>query len=235
LDNMCTVHHLRHKSTLEKFSYREQMLHRGYVSCIRWMGSNDEVIITASGDYTCIMWDLESDVNLATFEGHGADVMSVSTRENIFVTGSCDGTARVWDVRLPPLTACTQIFQGHGSDVNTVQFFPDTENTFAIGTGSDDGFSRLFDMRSAQLLSRYSLQFENKMPVCSVTTVDFSLSGQYLFSATDDHCVYAWNTLTAKLEQTLSNHNSRVSCLGVSKDGKALATGSWDTFLQVWA
>ncbi|KAK9407873.1 GNB3: Guanine nucleotide-binding protein G [Crotalus adamanteus] len=32
----------------------------------------------------------------------------------------------------------------------------------------------------------------------------------------------------------LSGHDNRVSCLGVTADGMAAATGSWDSFLKVW-
>ena len=30
-------------------------------------------------------------------------------------------------------------------------------------------------------------------------------------------------------------HENRVSCLGVNSTGEALCTGSWDTYLKVWA
>ena len=32
----------------------------------------------------------------------------------------------------------------------------------------------------------------------------------------------------------LAGHDNRVSCLGVTEDGMAVATGSWDSFLKVW-
>jgi WD40 repeat protein len=37
------------------------------------------------------------------------------------------------------------------------------------------------------------------------------------------------------LVDQLIGHDNRVSCLGVSEDGKALCTGSWDTLLKIWA
>jgi WD40 repeat protein len=63
---------------------------------------------------------------LRTFSDHGGDVMSlaVSPTEggNLFVSGSCDSTAKVWDVRSGK---CTHTFHGHQSDINSVAFFPD--------------------------------------------------------------------------------------------------------------
>jgi WD40 repeat protein len=32
----------------------------------------------------------------------------------------------------------------------------------------------------------------------------------------------------------LAGHDNRVSCLGVTDDGTAVATGSWDSFLKIW-
>jgi guanine nucleotide-binding protein G(I)/G(S)/G(T) subunit beta-1 len=32
----------------------------------------------------------------------------------------------------------------------------------------------------------------------------------------------------------LAGHDNRVSCLGVTENGMAVATGSWDSFLRVW-
>ena len=32
----------------------------------------------------------------------------------------------------------------------------------------------------------------------------------------------------------LAGHDNRVSCLGVTEDGMAVCTGSWDSFLKIW-
>jgi len=32
----------------------------------------------------------------------------------------------------------------------------------------------------------------------------------------------------------LAGHDNRVSCLGVTDDGMAIATGSWDSVLKIW-
>uniref|UniRef100_T1HXF8 WD_REPEATS_REGION domain-containing protein n=1 Tax=Rhodnius prolixus TaxID=13249 RepID=T1HXF8_RHOPR len=42
--------------------------------------------------------------------------------------------------------------------------------------------------------------------------------------------VGAWRTD----EGILAGHDNRVSCLGVTEDGMAVATGSWDSFLRIW-
>jgi WD40 repeat protein len=56
-----------------------------------------------------------------------------------------------------------------------------------------------------------------------------------LFAAYDDKKVIVWDTLKGKQLQSLTDHETRVSCLSVSPDGYALATGSWDHNLKIYA
>ena len=42
-----------------------------------------------------------------------------------------------------------------------------------------------------------------------------------------------WDTLKGERVGVLTGHENRVSCLGVSADGMALCTGSWDSTLKV--
>lgn len=68
---------------------------QGYLSCCRFV--NDKQIITASGDSSCILWDLETRQALQVFNDHGGDVMSVDIFDSMdtFISGSCDSTAKV--------------------------------------------------------------------------------------------------------------------------------------------
>lgn len=131
----------------------------------------------------------------------------------------------MWDIR-ETSRKCVQTFTGHESDVNAVDFFPDGQ---AIGSGSDDGTCRLFDMRAASNLNVYS---EDSI-LCGVSSVSFSKSGRVLFAGYDDYNVQIWDALRGERVGTLNAHENRVSCLGVSSDGMSLCTGSWDHSLKV--
>ncbi|KAF2305915.1 hypothetical protein GH714_008849 [Hevea brasiliensis] len=107
----------------------------------------------------------------------------------MFVSGSCDSTARLWDTRVA--SRAVRTFHGHEGDVNAVKFFPDGNR---FGTGSDDGTCRLFDIRTGHQLQ-----------------------------------------VVLNLGSLQNSHESRISCLGLSADGSALCTGSYDTNLKIWA
>lgn len=99
--------------------------------------------------------------------------ISISPKDpNVFVSGSCDSTAKVWDLRTG---TCNMTFQGHESDINSVQFLPDGQ---CFGTGSDDSSCRLFDMRSYHEINEYS----NDKILCGITSVAVSNSGRFLFA-----------------------------------------------------
>ncbi|XP_035509529.1 guanine nucleotide-binding protein subunit beta-4-like [Morone saxatilis] len=186
----------------------------------------DSYTTNKSGDTTCALWDIETGQQATTFTGHTGDVMSLSLSPDYktFVSGACDATSKLWDIRDG---MCRQSFTGHVSDINAVTFFP---NGNAFGTGSDDATCRLFDLRADQELMMYS----HDNIICGITSVAFSKSGRLLLAGYDDFNCNVWDTLKGERAGVLAGHDNRVSCLGVTEDGMAVATGSWDSFLRIW-
>lgn len=227
LDNLCSIYQLNQVAVIR--SHRELAAHDGYLSCCRFIG--DTQILTSSGDQTCMLWDIELGTSKITFSGHEGDVMSLSilptVDPNMFVSGSCDSTAKVWDIRTGK---CTMTLRGHESDINSIILFPDAKS---FGTGSDDTTCRIFDIRSCSELC----EFKSENIVSGITSVGFSKTGRILFAGYDDYNCLGWDIFGAvdKHCYQLQGHENRVSCLGIAPNGDALATGSWDTFIKVWA
>ncbi|KAJ6368653.1 hypothetical protein OIU78_001098 [Salix suchowensis] len=216
--------------------------HKGYVSSCQYVPDEDTHLITSSGDHTCVLWDITTGIRTSVFggefqSGHTADVLSVSingSNSRMFVSGSCDSTARLWDTRVA--SRAVRTFHGHEGDVNSVKFFPDGNR---FGTGSDDGTCRLFDVRTGHQLQVYEhhQHVDNEIP--HVTSIAFSISGRLLFAGYSNGDCYVWDTLLAEVVLNLgslqNSHEGRISCLGLSADGSALCTGSSDTNLKIWA
>jgi hypothetical protein len=87
----------------------------------------------------------------------------------------------------------------------------------------------LFDIRADRELN----SFTHDNILCGITSVAFSISGRILFGGYDDWTCNVWDTLKGERVGVLTGHENRVSCLGVSIDGMALCTGSWDSTLRV--
>jgi len=225
LDNICSVYNLKSREVPIRVS-RELNSHTGYLSCCRFL--SDRQIVTSSGDMTCILWDIEAGSRITEYNDHNGDVMSISlspTDKNAFISGGCDATSKLWDMRT---AKCVQTFTGHEGDINSVSFFP---NGQSFATGSDDTSCRLYDLRA----DRELMQYTHDNVVCGITSVAFSISGRFLFAGYDDFNCYVWDTLRGERVYSLQGHDNRVSCLGVSGDGLALCTGSWDSLLKIWA
>lgn len=153
--------------------------------------------------------------------------VSVAADGNTFVSGSVDVTAKLFDVRTK---GAVMTYVGHDSDINSVDYRQDLQ---AFGTASDDSSCRIFDLRAAR---QQEILYSPRI-ITGITSVAFSGSGRFLFAGYDDTTLRAWDILNggSPAQEMSTAHDSRVSCIGVSSDGKALATGSWDTLLKVWA
>lgn len=223
LDNICSVYCIKAREGNIRVS-RELPGHTGYLSCCRFI--DDTQIMTSSGDFTCALWDIETGQQVVSFIGHNSDVMNidVSPDNRTFISGSCDATAKLWDLRDGQ---CKQTFTGHERDINTVCFFP---NGYAFATGSDDSTCRLFDIRADQAVALYG----HDSIICGITSIAFSKSGRLLIAGYDDFNVNIWDTPLTERVTLLAGHDNRVSCLGVSNDGAAICSGSWDSYLKIW-
>ncbi|KAG3261887.1 G protein subunit beta 5 [Ictidomys tridecemlineatus] len=122
LDNKCSVYPLTFDKNENMAAKKKSVaMHTNYLSACSFTNS-DMQILTASGDGTCALWDVESGQLLQSFHGHGADVLCLdlapSETGNTFVSGGCDKKAMVWDMRSGQ---CVQAFETHESDINSVR------------------------------------------------------------------------------------------------------------------
>ena len=235
LDNLCSVFVVDDTWTPERGPNAELSGHDGYLSCCRFLTSKQ--ILTCSGDHTCMLFDIPTRKAVSTFSDHTSDVMSIAVNPNNpnqFVSGSCDTQAKVWDKRQP--LAPTHEFWGHEADINCVEFCSDG---YTFVSGSDDASVRLWDLRSSRELAKFC----DEGVIHGITSIGISRSGRIIYAGQDDYNCMMWDTLDPLKEpirlgsnSNLPNtHENRLSTIGVSPDGQAVCTGSWDTVLKIWA
>eukprot|EP00468_Gymnochlora_sp_CCMP2014_P014779 CAMPEP_0167770068 /NCGR_PEP_ID=MMETSP0110_2-20121227/17694_1 /TAXON_ID=629695 /ORGANISM="Gymnochlora sp., Strain CCMP2014" /LENGTH=368 /DNA_ID=CAMNT_0007659165 /DNA_START=12 /DNA_END=1118 /DNA_ORIENTATION=- len=232
LDNACTIYNI--SETMGQYVKNQKPKcvleqHEGYLSSCKFIGNKR--MLTASGDKTCILWDIETAKALKVFDDHTADVTSlaISKENGTFISGGIDKNAILYDYREKKGRVLK--FPGHEGDVNSVAYFP---GGVAFGTASNDNACRLFDIRCGRQVQRYVSERYHGGPA---TAIAFSITGNLMFAGYDyqNNACLAWDTRTAKVSQVLSGHQNRVSCMGVSGAGSALCTGSWDGSLRIWA
>jgi WD40 repeat protein len=82
-----------------------------------------------------------------------------------------------------------------------------------------------------RLRSTAQFPMRHESPVYSV---EFSLDGQYLATATKDGVVRLWQAKTGQELQKWPAHEEHASTLSFSHDSRYLATGSWDGTVKLW-
>lgn len=247
LDNQCSIYALPETKAVPSADDNKPKLeltgHDGYLSSCKFLP--DGKMLTGSGDSTCGIWDLRSSSsNRKTFSDHSADVMTVAPKpdamSDIFASGSCDMSVKIWDARSK--SPCVNTLVGPRSDVNSVEWIPGTQS---LAFGCDEGAIFLFDIRSPH---KELNSFSDPSDTSCVTDISFSSTGRFIFAGydTDKRNVKVWETI-CKADEGMhvlgasagggdkSVHTQRVSCLGVNSSGTALATGSWDQQIYVWA
>ncbi|KAH3764171.1 G protein complex beta subunit SfaD [Pelomyxa schiedti] len=223
LDNAVTIHQRVGQAGKIVQSFGQ---HTGYISCIKFL--NENRILSSSGDFTCMLHDMETNTLVATFQDAPGDAMSISinpANTNIFATGLCNATAVLYDIRCP--TKAIAVFAGADSDINSVTI---SSNGTLLGTASDDGGCRVYDIRQNVLANI----FLPDRPSGGVTSVDFSLSGHFIFSGHDDFTVSGWSVLTGQPVWRSSIAQNRVSCISMCPDGSSLLSCAWDTSLYLY-
>jgi len=225
LDNICSVWSVRGQNPTK--ASRELQGHEGFLSCCRFIDNGK--IITSSGDHTCALWDTEQGTQTTVYRQHTGDAMFValSASNSTFVSCGCDHNIVGWDIKSGK---STHIVDCHDKDVNVVHFFPN-DTTFV--SGSDDGTVRIFDLRTWGELARFVP--DGKDPSLTPTSLAFSSTGRLLFTSYSDGSCLVWDTLKGdKKHEIPKPHDKRITSIGVSGDGCALCTASWDTTMKIW-
>jgi WD40 repeat protein len=138
------------------------------------------------------LWDLSTDKNVTSLEGHTSWVMCVafSPSGKVLASGSADDTVhggegvatiKLWDVSSGKNTAT---LTGHDARINSIAFSPDGKT---LASASNDKTIKLWDIATGK--NTVTL----KRHTGSVKSLAFSPDGKILASAGDDKTIRLWN------------------------------------------
>ncbi|CAE7708575.1 unnamed protein product [Symbiodinium sp. CCMP2456] len=151
----------------------------------------------------------------------GCEVQVISVRSLQMLSGSQDGTARLWELEE---RSEVQRFQ-HSAELNGVAASPEP-GIFASGC-SDRSIS-LWRFGATET----SCQLQGHMG--QVYSVDFCPAGSALLSASGDATARLWDLASEQELLCLRGHMRDVNSAAVSPDGRVFATGSDDYSFAVW-
>ena len=133
----------------ESLSLRGTMKgHSDWVTCISTTLEQSDVLLSGSRDKTIIMWTLEGSENFGTprkslcGHSHYVQDIAISSDGQFCLSGSWDGTLRLWDLNNG---TTTRRFVSHEKDVLSVAFSADNRQ---IVSGSRDKTVKLWDSKA---------------------------------------------------------------------------------------
>lgn len=186
--------------------------------------------MSCSRDKSLILWSLTRDgetygVPQRRMNGHSHYVQDVAiSSDGMFaLSGSWDGTLRLWDLQTGETT---RRFVGHSKDVLSVAFSQDNRQ---IVSGSRDKTINLWNTLG-QL--KYTLSDEGHSEW--VSCVRFSPQHAVVVSAGWDKLVKVWGLVNCKLRNNLVGHTGYVNTVTVSPDGSLCASGGKDGIAMLW-
>eukprot|EP00743_Colponemidia_sp_Colp-15_P009167 GILK01010001.1.p1 GENE.GILK01010001.1~~GILK01010001.1.p1 ORF type:complete len:1416 (-),score=257.08 GILK01010001.1:44-4291(-) len=204
----CQVHLKGHTSAVTCMSppYSLSSIDKGSRSFFSSVSSiGDNMLISGARDGVCKVWDVLVGQELASLQGHTAQVVSCVRDGNLLVTTSADGSVRVWDL----VSQKTVLhWSAHAGPITCSQLGLKTDGHSAGGwgsylllTGDFSGCIKSWDLRATPS----------------------SLGGGSLLSPAG---------CNQRVQQILKGHSDEITCLWA--DSRKLVSASADTFLRVW-
>jgi|GEM_PF-3185588 len=208
--------------------------HKGRVHAVAF-SPDGTLVATASADGTVKLWKTSDGKLVRTLAGHSGDVfcLAFSPDGKTIASGGADLTVRLWKTADGKLA---RVMEGHTSDVLSLAFSPDGRNM--VSTGGDSTI-RLWRAQEGIPLKivrdRAHLVF----------SAAFSPDGSMLATGSDDNTIKIWTLretpgedsaqkLDISLHKTINGHDGWVRTVAFSRDGKMLASGSFDNTVKIW-
>mmetsp|Transcript_35585 Transcript_35585/g.40530 ORF Transcript_35585/g.40530 Transcript_35585/m.40530 type:complete len:333 (+) Transcript_35585:64-1062(+) len=206
--------------------------HKNAILDLAW-SSDSDYVVTASADKTLGWFHANTGIRVKRLQGHSAIVNAVDTAKTsispIFVSGSDDKCAKLWDARMRRETGSLE----HNFQVTSVAFFDESNTVF---TGGIDNQIVAWDTRKLGKI------YVMKGHTDTITSLSLHPQRTHILSNSMDGTIRSWDIrpfVTGKRYDKSflgSTHNAEKGLLKCSwsADGKMVSGGSADRMVRVW-
>lgn len=186
------------------------------------LSPDDALLVTANTEGKVEVWSAASMQRLATADFHRglAHALFAPGTTNRIATCAYDHTARLWDWQ-----ENTSRVLPHGGYVRNLAWAPDGQS---VATACDDGFARLWDARTGQILGR-PMGHQSR-----VYAVAFSPDGSLVATASSDSTSRLWDARTGAPRSSPFAGTQRTTHIAFSPDGRLLLTATSEGLVHVW-
>jgi RHS repeat-associated protein/uncharacterized repeat protein (TIGR01451 family) len=192
--------------------------------------SPDGVRLAVAAGNRVAVWNLQSSASasnalLGSFTGHVASVSTVnfSPANDEILSGSPDGTIRIWDARTFLEARSFSVTSG---EPGPAAFSADSARVLG---GAARGVARIWDAvvptNTLCTLIGHS---------ASITAVAFSPDGTRALTGSSDKSAILWDASSGAILYRWTNHTHIVSAVAFSRDGTRALTASLDGTIGIW-
>lgn len=208
----------------------ELLLQEGHSKEVYSVEFQDDGSLVASGGLDAIgrVWDLRTGRTAMVLDGHVQAIFGISFSPNGYqiATGAGDDTIRIWDIRFLKVL---YTIPAHVSNVSDVRFFrgddlPPMSTVRGNGDATMNGMDEDADADTSNDKKQEQTSDEWRYR-----------SGLYFASAGYDGFVKIWSTDDWQLLRTLTTDSGKVMSVDLSKDGRLLASGTYNRNFQLFA
>eukprot|EP00270_Netrium_digitus_P011957 TRINITY_DN3833_c0_g1_i1.p1 TRINITY_DN3833_c0_g1~~TRINITY_DN3833_c0_g1_i1.p1 ORF type:complete len:364 (-),score=72.05 TRINITY_DN3833_c0_g1_i1:151-1242(-) len=198
--------------------------HQGAIYTLKFSPQGD-AIASGSHDKEIFLWRVTEECqNFLVLKGHKNAVLELhwSTDGQHIYSASPDQTVRAWDANTGKQI---KRMAEHSSFVNSC--CPARRGPPLIISGSDDGTSKLWDLRQRAAVHTFPDKYQ-------VTAVAFSDAADKVYTGGIDNLIKVWDVRKGEVVMRMAGHMDTVTGMRLSPDGSYLLTNAMDSTLRIW-
>lgn len=169
------------------------------------------------------VWNIQTGTkeSLLDLDGGAPYSLSFSPDGLYLVVGRLNKTLELYE---PDSRKLVRSFIGHSDMVSSVSFGNDK---YKMLSASWDGSARLWDITTGIMLQK----FKTNEPLHAALIMP---DGKRIITAGDDRIIRIWDIGSAKVLKTLEGHQTQITSLQITSDGKSLLSYSIDGIIKCW-
>lgn len=223
---------------MSSFALRGTMTgHNGWVTSIAVPSKFNDVVISSSRDKSIIIWKVTNEAEKYAIArkrlvGHGHYVQEITVTDdgNYVLSGSWDGTLRLWNLNSGKSTR----FVGHSKDVLSVDIYQSEANT-KIVSASRDKTIKLWNTYGRCITTFAGPNAHKEWVSCvRFTPPSDRAQDDLIVSAGWDKTVKVWNSNQGRLHANLMGHTGYLQAVTISPDSSLCASGGKDGNAILW-
>lgn len=181
----------------------------GHTSTVRSLDIYNDILVSASYDSTCRIWNISEGTCLHTLTDHTAQLyICIITKDGLnVITGGLETTIRVWDIATGK---CVSVLEGHTALVGQLHIQGST-----LVSASSNGHVIIWSLETMSLIHNIAAH--------DGAVTSLQVSGDCIVSGGTDGLVKLWDLETAELVRGVNEGSDAVWKVGFGVDGRIVA------------